>query len=404
MNWTLLCFFILITPGVISSPLTTNEKQVSARINEFDIGLFKYVGAFRFPAAELGASRMAYTQGTFTLSSDNKSLYIVGHVHHQAVGEFLIPKIVDSKNLNSLQIAKVLQPFSTILNRAASGNIEGIDKITGMQEINEQLIINGVRYYDAVAKVTDTTLILRNPKQLAVSKVDGFFKLKGAAHAAGWISAIPRQWQKSIGAKWLTGFASNYAINARSSIGPTAFGFYPLALLDSNEESGIIISETLLDYSLSHPLHEDRYNKLGKNNLWTEVSSANYGFIVPGTSYYLVVGNSGGHTSGIGYKITQDSGNLCGGPCPYKKLDNYNYFWVWDVNGLTDVKLGKKKPHELKPFQYGVFDQSRANWLISGADFDEQNKLLYVLYTGIDDTQSKYENGPLMLVYHLDVK
>ena len=361
-----------------------------------------YKGAFRLPMEESGESRMAYSQGTFTLSSDKKSIYMVGHIQHQAIGEFLIPQIIDSSDLESLQTAAILQPFSTVLNRATSGNKQRVDKITGMQEVNKQLLINGVRYYDAEAKVTDTTLIIRNPQDLKNSIVDGYFELKGKAHAAGWISKVPDEWQERIGARWLSGFASNYAINSRNSIGPTAYAFYPLALLDTNDKSGLIYSEELLDYSLSHPLHPDRYNELGKNNLWTEVSSAVYGFIVPGTGDYLVIGNSGGHTSGIGYKIKQDNGHLCGGPCSRKSLDRYNYYWIWNVNEFLDVKSGKVKPYELIPSNYGVFDQKRVHWSIIGADFDDKRNLLYVLYSGIDDKQNRFEKGPLMIVYDLD--
>jgi hypothetical protein len=367
-------------------------------------GSFVREGAFRLPMKQLGDSRVAYTQGTFALSSNKKSFFLVGHSHHQAIGEFLVPELVKSSKLSTLNIANVKQPFVTVLGRAVSGNPQKINKITGMKELNGQLIVNGLKYYDAKASVTDTSLIIRDSQNLKGSTVDGYFSLKGRAHAAGWISQVPAEWQDRLGTKLISGFASNYPINSRSSIGPTAFAFYPLALLESDHKDGLIYSEKLMGFSLANPLHPDRYNKTKKNNIWTEVSSAIYGFILPNTNKYLVIGNSGGHTSGIGYKIIQDEGHKCGGPCSYKRSDNYNHFWTWDVNDFIHVREGNKKPHELIPTDFGVFNQLKPDWVIIGADFDEINDLLYVVYSSLDNTQSKYENGPLVVVYSFSSK
>jgi len=59
---------------------------------------------------------------------------------------------------------------------------------------------------------------------------------------------------------------------------------------------------------------------------------------------------------GIGYKPTQSDGNVCGGPCPYDADDYYNYYWLWDVNDLLAVKNGTLNPHDVRPYDYGVFN------------------------------------------------
>lgn len=370
----------------------------------FKINNLKYVGAFRLPVGNAGDSRMAYSQGTFTLSSDSQSIYVIGHEHHQAIGQLSVPKILDYKDITDLEMSEVLQPFTKILGRAKTGNKQGIDKITGLDYVSGQLIVNAVEYYDADANANDTTLIIRDPSNLSKSKVDGFFKLQGRSHAAGWVSSVPKEWQSSLGTELISGFASNYAINSRNSIGPTAYAFFPMALLDSDLHNGMILTEQFLGYSMEHPLHEDRYNQSGSNNLWTEISTAIYGFIVPGTSTYLVIGNSGGHKSGIGYKITQDKGHLCGGPCSKKQNDNYNYYWTWDVKDLLKVKNGQFKPYQILPKEFGKFDGKRSGWKLIGADYDSTDGLLYVMYAGKDRKQSKYEGAPIMLVYKIDSK
>lgn len=370
----------------------------------FNMSDLHYRGAFRLPIKRLGDSRIAYSQGTFTLSSDYKSIFIVGHTHNQAIGQFSIPEIMNTNKIGNLQMAKVIQPFSKILERASTGNKQGVNRITGLESIGNQLILNGVEYYDADTNVRDTTLIIRNSRDLINSPVDGFFQLKGGAHAAGWISKVPSEWQQKLNTELLTGFASNYPINSRSSMGPAAFAFFPMSLLDSDEKSGFIFTEALLDYSLRFPLRKDRSNDEGTNHTWTDISSAKYGFIVPNTNSYLVIGNSGGHKSGVGYKITQDNGHTCGGPCARSHDDIYNYFWVWDVNDFVKVKQGAILPHELEPKNVGVFDEKRDSWIVAGADFDERNSLLYIMYSSKDDKQSIYEKAPLMLVYELSSK
>jgi hypothetical protein len=400
-----LAFFVLLLIEIpISSGESANNKLAVEKLPALDMSNITYKGAFRIPIATAGDSRMAYSQGTFTLASDNQSIFVTGHIQHQAISQLSIPKILDNQDITELQMAKVLQPFSKIFGRAATGNKQGIDKITGLEHIFGQLIVNGVEYYDADANATDTTLIVRDSSKLLTSKVDGFFRLKGGAHAAGWISIIPQEWRSIFAAKFMSGFASTYAINGRNSIGPTAFTFFPEALLDSTENRGAIITEQFLGYSLEHPLHTDRYNSGGSNNLWTEVSTAIYGFIVPGTSSYLVVGNSGGHNSGIDYKIRQDNGKLCGGPCSKKAADNYNYFWIWDVFDMVKVGKGELQPYQPRPVKYGVFDNKRSGWRLIGADYDSVNSLLYLMYKGRDKNQSKYESAPLMVVYHVASK
>lgn len=361
----------------------------------------EYVGGFRIPLSTKGESRIAFSQGVFALRPDKNAFFIVGHAHHQAIAELKIPVLSMSKTISEWNFATFKQPFSSVISRASSGNPQKIDRITGMKEIEDQLIVNGMEFYDADANVRDTTLIVRDADNLDSSKIDGFFRLQGAAHAAGWISEIPKFWRKALGSEYLVGNASTLAINSRLSIGPSAFTAQFFGVLNSDEKSGLILTNSLMDFSLKHPIAPDQYNKSLKNSLWTELSNAHFGFIIPGTASYFVIGKSGGHNSGIGYKITQDNGRKCGGPCSVKAGDSYNYFWLFDVAEFVDVKSGIKQPYQPRPYQYGFFDTANKNPYIIGADYDVDKMLLYVVFSNEDKYQSEYEAAPVIRVYKI---
>lgn len=379
-------------------------NTMSQQLPIFTIDNVNYVGAFRIPIHEFGQSRIAYSQGTIAVAEDGQSFYVVGHTHHQAIAQFSIPDLHSSRDLTDLNFAQNIQPFERVLHRSATGNSQNINRITGLKALEGRLLVNTMEYYDADGSVSDTTLVISDSANIENSAVEGFFRLDGRAHAAGWISDIPGSWRHLFDATHIAGNASNFPINSRLSIGPTAFSFFPYEIFPSEISQGRIPALPLLDFSLSDPLHADRYNHSRTNDLWTEVSEAFFGFIIPGTSTYLVVGNSGGHNHGIGYKITQDNGNVCGGPCSYVASDNYNYYWMWDVNDFVRVKNGELASHDMQPYEYGVFDSKRHWWKMIGADYNSSDKMLYVLYAYRDKLQSAFESGPLMVAYKVEAK
>ncbi|MFT6779337.1 MAG: hypothetical protein ACJAV1_003280 [Paraglaciecola sp.] len=373
---------------------------LNAALAEQGVAL-EFAGGFRVNIKKEGNSHSAYAQGTFTLSEDGQSFYMVGHVRQQSIAQYAIPKIINSQKVKDLKITNsAIQPYTKILNRTHTGNKQKINRITGLRMIEGELFLNAVEYYDANTNATDTTAIIRDPKNLSKSEVDGFFNLNGAAHAAGWISRLPSDWGKKLDATYLTGFASNYPIVTRNSIGPSAFVYYLDNLAQTDLTSGLIPATPILDYSMDFPLH-----KRDKNSLWTDVSQAMYGFVIPGTDYYLVIGQSGGHESGIGYKITQNTGRLCGGPCPHDQYDVYHYYWIWNMNDLLDVKKNKSKPHQPRPVHYGQmalpYQPIRGIYEIAGASFDDRQNKLYLLISSADRLQSKYEGAPVMAVFNL---
>lgn len=390
-------FLLLVTFIVPSAAVAEGRLSLDSLV---------YQGAFRIPLDSFGESRIAYANGVFTVASDGGSFFVVGHQQDQAIAEFEIPEPVIASTVESLPFTRdPIQDFVSVFPRLVSPNEEELDYITGLFPFNDSLLVNVAHYYDAAADNRNTTVIFDDQSALSTSNVSPFLNVDGAYRAAGWVSPIPIAWQDSLGGDLIFGNASNLPINSRGSIGPSAF------VVESGNiklSGGNVSSKSVLEFSLENPLHDDLYNTSGGNKLWTELSQAFYGFIIPGSSTYAVFGHSGGHESGIGYKITQDNGNLCGGPCPYSAGDIYNYYWLWDANDFKKVLSGDLAPHQLMPYEYGRLDlefdstpgRSGTN-LMLGASYDYEKGLMYFLIGKADTLQSEYESAPIMVVYSI---
>jgi len=401
------------------------------------INQLEYQGAFIIPSAVYGESQADNVTGLMEYNSANHSLFFAGKFTEKAVAEFSIPALVNSTDVTTLNTGTVLQDFRRILEQTSDGNPQNLNRVTGIMLYEGKLIINAVDFYDAANDNTHTTLVIEDANDIANSAISGYFELQGAAHIAGWMSAVPSQWQSLLGGAYLAGNAPNYSINSRYPQGPTAFIFDPATL--TGVPSGVIATTTLMDTSLANPLYADftdhenaQYNVfstngtpdftghtaadldvvVGSNDLWTEKSQVGYGFIIPDSRTYLTIGKSGGHLSAIGYKARQNgqTKGSCPGPCAYDAGDYYNYYWLWDVNDLLAVKNGSMQPYDVRPYDYGVFNApfqenifagtQRHNPIIGGA-YDSATGLLYLTIGGGEST-SQFGNKPLVVVYKIN--
>jgi len=387
--------------------IATNAQNIS-ELPLFDIAQLSYKGGFRIDSGEQGVSNINYSQGPIAYNYENHSLFIVGHTHEQAIAEYAIPNIVNSEVLSELVMVETpIQVFSQVLDRTPDGNPQGINRIGGMYYVNDEgqgkLIINGYEYYDAPADNTLSTFIINDANALETSSMDGYFGFNGGAgHTSGWISPIPEALQEPLGGSHITGQSSGIPIISRLSVGPSAFAFN---MQDALSASQNILTTALLDFSLDNPLHEDLFNDSGQNNMWTHLSNASYGFMVPETRTYLTIGYSGGHISGVCYKCTQDNGNLCGGYCTPEAADNYQFYWLWDINDLLAVKQGTMLPHEVRPYDSGEFStpfQAGGPKKISGGSFDPNTGDLYLTIGRGDTEQGTYARPPVIVVYEVN--
>lgn len=397
--WGLLASFMLVMPAA-GQPVEPTDLPL------LQPDAFIYEGAFRLPADEFGVSSLNYSEGPIALNPANQSLFIVGHSHHQAIAEFKIPALVQSDQLEDLNRADApLQPFYEVLDRTV--NEQALDRIGGMLLLGTsnglRLLVNAYEYYDAPGDNTHTSLIVEDAAQLGVSAVEGFYTFEGGAgHTSGWMSPIPAIWQPVLGGTHLTGQSSGIPIISRTSVGPSAFAFNASRMTSASQ---MIETTRLLDFSLNQPLHVDLENTSGSNKLWTHLSRAVYGLIVPGSRTYVTVGYSGGHESGVCYKCTQNNGNVCGGYCAPDAADYSAYFWFWDVKDLIEVKEGRLSADAVRPYAYGELEVpfSGNEPQIGGGAFDPNSGLLYLTLQKADTQAGDFANPPVVAAYRFAV-
>lgn len=455
---------------------------------------FKYKGAFKMYGGVVGDSKLNNSEAIFDVNIDyqnpeNNSFFITSHTftvscfiddnssHKHSIAELPMPDLVNSTNLDDLNTVssnEFNQPFTNILDYDRISDIsidysnpskpdsDCLDSITGIKYLNGSLILNAMEYYDGNNNNVDSALLIEDASNLATSKIEGFFKVEGAAHTARWISDVPAIWQPILGGDYIFGNGNNYPRNDRQSMGPSAF-IVDSSKFISNPTSFNISSVKLLDYTLETideyygyggagqyigALHPDFFNIKGNNKLWTEKSKAVYGFIVPGTRTYAVIGSSGGHNSRICYKNTythtlEDFNNgkrsvmdegcatvrtqneidalppseqqgiqSCGGYCIVDPDDHTNYYWLYDVNDLIKVKNGELKPGEVLPYKTGVYNvpfQENIKGIpefhaVASASFDPKTLTLYVSIEKAGEGSSNSNRAPVMIAYELDTK
>jgi hypothetical protein len=374
---------------------------------------FKYNGAFRIPNTKLGDSLANYSKGIIALGENGDSIYIIGHQKHSAIAEFKIPEPSLEDSVDDLPMAEVIQAFSSIVKnkkiaRTTIPNTQNLNRINGMLFKNGKLFVNMLEYYNANGKNTHTTLVIDNAKNIARSPIRGFYSIQGGPKVAGWYSLIPPKWKSIFGSDYMVGHASNFPINSRQSIGPSA------ALINLDDfEHGLrgttISSKQILGFSLKTPLNSDLKNESLKNNLWTHKSQAWYGFIAPNSDTYVTLGPSGGHKSAVKYKLKRKNGKKCPGYCPEDEKDYSNYIWLWNVNDMLKVHKGELKPYEVKPYEWGEFQipfdhqfQDSNTYLneIGGATFDHTKGILYISLRGVDKLR-KFAHSPIIVSYRL---
>ncbi len=388
----------------------TSVKEITAlrELPLFKIEDMVFMGGFRLPANDFGISSMNYSPGPIAYHPQRNSVFATGHNYQDAIAEFKVPEIINSKVIAELNISgEPVQTFTTVLDRPEGGVVQNINTIGGMVVIGNELVVNAYEYYDAPADNTVSTLVFKDLQNIGSCNVEGYFNFtgSGAAHHARWVSPIPDSWKALVGGDYIVGSSSGDPIISRWPVGPTAFAFKSADLLAASGSGDSIQTTTLLNYSLGHPLASDLSNETGENDIWTHLTRATYGIIVPGTRTYLVLGYTGGHESGICYKCEQDDGNTCGGYCPPDPSDFTQYYWAYDMNDLLAVKADTLLPHEVRPYAYGKLDtpfQGSGSRAIGGGSFDPASGRLFLTIQNADRLQGTYSNPPVVAVYRFD--
>lgn len=379
------------------------DADASVELGLLAIDDLTYVGAFRVAFGD-SVSDTNYAVGTLAYNPGRHSLFIAGHAQKNAIAEFAIPQPSTATDVVALPVVEEsLQPYVQLLDAVPNGNPGGVNKVTGMLWLEGQLLVNAENWYDASGQNEDTTLVVRDAAGLG-GEVDGYFELEGAAHAGGYMAPIPSEWQAALGGPVLTGWASNYSIVSRYSVGPSLFAFEPKDILESAPGAeGPVATIVHMDFPHAGARYMGEEALVAEegsaSDLWNFLSRGVYGFIVPGTRTFAVFGSTGGIDSGIGYKITQNNGNLCGGYCAYDAGDYDNYYWFFDLDEI----LAASEAYEPRPYAYGrwsvPFDEAGRHRILGGT-FDEATRTLYVSLANAGQV-GEYDRPPLILVFSL---
>ena len=218
------------------------------------------------------------------------------------------------------------------------------------------------------------------------------------------MSDIPTEWQAALGGTHLTGFSAGQqiAIVGRASVGPSAFSFNLADMLSYPAATSTINTTLLFDYDLDDWLGKEAGDVFttSAGQLWSVQSTAAYGFIIPGTDTYMVIGNDAGFESGIGYKIRSN------GFDPIDINDVRNTYHLFDVNDMVKVKNGEMAKEDVLPYSWGEltvpFQDYNSFNALSGAVYDPATGTLYMALINADDLQNAFTDIPLILAYTLD--
>ncbi|MFN8389692.1 MAG: hypothetical protein U0136_05325 [Bdellovibrionota bacterium] len=339
-----------------------------------------YEGAFRLPTMSSRSPSQDSPSSAMEYNPARRSLYVVDGGSETAIAEVAIPPLSRSTLLSEMKVAApTLQTF--IETRPHLEKVGGHQsrRISGLSLLNRasgtELLVN-TRVDDSGSSGNfPTTFVLRNADNLTQERTtEAFTFVSHASGSLGWISAVPSEWQQALGATHIMG-QSNVA---RMNTGPGVVAFDSTAITTGAQLPSSVETATLLSFDTSHPLHPDLMNRSRTNDLWTYVSHAAYGFIPPGTSTCVTVGNSGGHRSGVCHSCRQTTTAVCRGYCPSDPSDSSPYFWLWDVNELLAVKAGQKKAYSLRPYAHGPFPTPLPTKEITSGTFDPALGLLYL--------------------------
>ena len=347
-----------------------------------------YEGSFIPDTSPFGVSNVTYAEGTLGMSGTDK-IYIAGHAQHHAVGEFNIPTLSASLDVNSLPIGSNAQVFRSVLD-APTGMEQ--PTIKGIFEFGGQLIVGAHVYYDGGGSETKNFCVLEDADNISGGAITGFFAATGAAKSGGYVIPIPAAYQASFGGKthWC-GMGVGMAIIARASNGPNLWAINAQDIIDASTGGQSINAVPCSDYphgvgtSLAGNDVYDGGPNISDNNMfnsviWNHLSTNAGGFVVPGTRTVMFVGQNWSGEGTIQYKGTNELGITSGGYDTSLSYAKQNYYWLYDINDLVDGYNGTINPWDVKPYEHGqfpFFPFSTTGRRIYGVTYDAANARLY---------------------------
>lgn len=363
-----------------------------------------YLGAFKFPDTENTGTDVDFFHSlpAFGLTTGNKAL-AVGQTNRR-IAEINIPTLSTSTSLASLNRASYSTAFfEPVANAPVTTENwgDGGPWISGIKTYNGRVMVNVYANYDGFLAADRNLCVLNSAAAPSVTSERGFFTGTGGgvnvAHSAIWISEIPDDDKASFGGTHIMGASSGNkyrSINSRNSMGPSAF-VYDADASDSVTGStpasngAALAYQRLMDFNDANVLNDSDLGAAGQQ--WTNCSEAFYGFLIPGTDTYMVLGLNEGYETGIEYWDPEPPWPGNKGYGPLAEYDVGNWYWLFKKSDLLKVKSGViAQPYSVTAYEHGriimPLEGSRTvSGLhhIAGGDFDlSTNKLWLTLLNG----------------------
>ena len=220
-----------ISPATAASLPSPSDPNAVIQPDELE-----YLGAFRLPS-ESGYSSWDYSGRGLTYYPDGDSnggadgfpgsLFGVGHDQQQFVSEISIPVPVVSKNLDELNTAETIQPFSDI-TRGMFGETEiprlGLQYLpdAGNPSGGRLYFVHGQHFQDFEPSHGSSGLDLGNPQPVGPWQFDGYTNYI----TSDYIFEIPANWATSIPGEPRLG-TGRFREGVWGGRGPTLFAYTP---------------------------------------------------------------------------------------------------------------------------------------------------------------------------------
>jgi hypothetical protein len=365
-----------------------------------------YQGAFLLPESSLDRTSFSYGGTALAYNASHNSLFAVGHDWYQLSAEVTIPTLVASTDLDDLNTASFLQPFTDATNGKIDNTGGTTNKIGGQLVYQGRLYGTSYIYYDAPGAQVVSHWV-RPSTSLSSGKATGLYQVGelGAGMVSGYLGEIPAAWRGALGGPVLTGNCC-LSIISRTSFGPAAFAFDPARLGAVNP----VPDAPLMYYPTAHPELGDwdaTWNPSG--GVFFNGTTMVRGVVFPaGTRSVLFFGTQG--TGEFCYGEGTDDPALVGLPTgdgsiwcydpdgSSKGTHGYPYVaqvWAFDANDLVAVRDGTKEPWEVRPYTTWTLSLPFGSGVIGGAAYDASTGSIYV--------SQQYGNGtdPVIHVFHV---
>lgn len=404
--------------GTLPTPPAVSERNTLSKND------FTYVGAFRLPKNGDAKSRFGYGGGALALNPHGDpngaadgypgSLYVLGHDHDQLVAEINIPVPQDQRTvgLKNLNRATMIHGFVDITGGYAKttdgGNgyrVDGLAYLDAQGSQTSPKIYWTARTYYNVDTSNDATHGMSDANLSAVN-AQGLWRL-GDFHGmltGGYIFPVPSYFADAYlgGKRLMSGLYTHQGVSATSQ-GPALFAYGPW--LNDTSNRGIANGTKLSAQALVYYPYKSIFQGVGNNpvsnfpdhkipNNWEAGA-----FVHTAQKHAVVI--VGQRAMGQTY-YGEARPNDCN---IYKGYHGDPYeprVVFYNPSDLALAAQGKKDPTTVVPYlewNPAEFMVPTCEWLLTGAVYDDQNKLLYILHTNADTIEG--EPSPIVYVFRM---